>query len=108
MQTRPVGYQPLATQQDFGGDHDRSSDRLTPSRKETTTDHSRAAVGGVDGNFSSLSQRLVKFVWLPNDPFKVCESKATLLSSFTVSFYLKLYLIVMYYRGKFTTKIHLV
>ena len=105
MQTKPVNYRPLATQQDFGSGYDRSSDRLIPSSKETTTDRSRAAVGGGDGNFSTLSQRLVKFVWFPNDPFKVHESKATLLSSFTVSLYLKLYLIIMYHI--FTAKIHL-
>ena len=100
MQTKPVVYQPLATQQDFGGGYDRSSDRLILSSKETTTDRSRAAVGSGDGNFSTLSQRLVKFVWFPNDPFKVHESKVTLLFSLTVSFHLKFYLIVMLsYRG---------
>ena len=41
MQTRPVGYQPLATQQDFGSGYDRSTDRLTPSSKETITNHRR-------------------------------------------------------------------
>ena len=86
MSTKPVGFRPVATQQDFGGGYDRSSDRLAPSSNEATVDRSRAAVSGGDGgNLSGLSQRLVKFVWFPNDPFKVHEPKATLLSSFTVS-----------------------
>ena len=86
MSTKPVGHHhPPATQQNFGGNFERSSDRLAPSNKKITVDHSRAAVGG-DGNLSGLSQRLVKFVWYPNDPFKVHEQKATLLSSFTVSY----------------------
>ena len=86
MSSKPMGYHTPATQQNFGGGYDRSSDRLAPSSKETTVDRSRAAVGGGDGNLSGLSQRLVKFVWFPNDPFKVHEPKATLLSSFTVSY----------------------
>ena len=85
MSTKPVGHPP-ATQQNFGGNFDRSSDRLAPSSKEITVDRSRAAVGGGDGTLSGLSQRLVKFVWYPRDPFKVHEQKATLLSSFTVSY----------------------
>ena len=57
MSTKSVGYYPVATEQNFGSGYDRSSD----------------------------SQRLVKFVWFPSDPFKAHEAKATLLSSFTVS-----------------------
>ena len=78
-------YRPPATQQNYSGSYDRSSDRLAPSSNDTTVDRSRTAVSGGDGNHSGLSQHLVKFVWYPNDPFKVHESKATLLSSFTVS-----------------------
>ena len=99
MSTKPVGYRPVATQQNFGSAYDRSSDRLAPSSSETTVDRSRAAVSGGDGgNLSGLSQRLVKFVWFPSDPFKVHEAKATLLSSFTVS------LISLPYSTKLGTK----
>ena len=83
----PMSYRPLATQQDYRSNYDRSSDRLAPSSIEITVDRSRTAVSGGDGNLSGLSQHLVKFVWYPNDPFKVHESKATLLSSFSVSSY---------------------
>ena len=86
MSTKPLGYPPPATQQNFGGSFDRSSDRLAASSKETTVDRSRAAVGGGDGTLSGISQRLVKFVWFPSDPFKVHDQKATLLSSFTVRY----------------------
>lgn len=87
MSTKPVGYRPMATQQNFDTGYDRGSDRLAASSKETTVDRGRAAVGGGDGTYSGLSQCLVKFVWFPSDPFKVHETKATLLSSFTVSYF---------------------
>ena len=97
MSIKPTGLHPPATQQSFGGSYDRSSDRLASSNKETTVSRSRTAVGGGDGNFSGLSQRLVKFVWFPNDPFKVHEVKATLLSSFTVSYF---HIHIIPYSGK--------
>ena len=88
MSTKLVGHHPVAAQQDFGGGYDRSSDRLAPSSSETTVDRSRAAVSGGDGgNLSGLSQRLVKFVWFPNNPSKFYDPKATFLSSFAVSLF---------------------
>ena len=86
MSTKPVGYHPVATQQNFGGGYNRSSDRLALPSSETTVDHSRVPVSGGDGgNLSGLRKRLVKFVWFPSNSFKVRQEKATLLSSFTVS-----------------------
>ena len=47
----------------------------------------RATVSGGDENIcSSLSQRLVKFVWFPSDPFQVHEPKATFMTSLAVSY----------------------
>jgi len=87
MSTKLTSYRTPAVQHNFGGGYDRSSGRLAPSSAETTVDRSRAAVSGGDGSFSGLSQHLVQFVWYPNDPFKVQESKANLLSSFTVRYF---------------------
>ena len=88
LNTKLTSHRPPITQQNFGSGHDRSSDRLAPSSKDTSAgpSSSSATVGGGDGGFTGLSQRLVKFVWYPNDPFKVHDEKATLLSSFTVSY----------------------
>ena len=48
MSTKPVGYHhPPATQQNFGGNFERSSDRLAPSNKKVTVNCNRAAVGGL-------------------------------------------------------------
>ena len=89
LNTKLTSHHPPVTQQNFGSGHDRNSDRLAPSFKYTSASpsSSSATVGGGDGGFTGLSQRLVKFVWYPNDPSKVHDEKATLLSSFTVSYF---------------------
>ena len=82
MRTRSPSHRTLTTKQKSGDSHDRTS-----SNKENAVDHMRAAVSGGDENIcSSLSQRLVKFVWFPSDPFQVHEPKATFMTSLAVSY----------------------
>jgi len=75
----------------FDGGSDR---RPVPASSDDRSDRSsRAAVSGSDDTtFSGLSQHVVKFIWFPNDPFKIQDKKVTLLSSFTVSYIIKVFL----------------
>ena len=77
---------------DGGGGYDRSSDRRhLPSSNDNRSDRSsRAAVSGGSESFSDLSQHQVRFLWFPSDP-KIQVNKVTLLSSFTVSYGMKLW-----------------